>query len=63
MNTLVATATEEQSAVAEEISRNVVAIHSKSESVAENAYQLLNNAEQVNSMSLELKSALSKFKV
>ena len=63
MNTLVATATEEQSVVAEEVNLNVTAIYSKGQLVAENANQMLSNVEQVNSMNIELKTALSKFKV
>jgi methyl-accepting chemotaxis protein len=62
MNAQVATATEQQSLVASEISRNMTSIYDKSREVSELATDVLSNSKRVNTMSLELMSSFTKFK-
>lgn len=63
MNHHIATASTEQSSVANEVSKNITAIYSLSESVSENAGIVSDNANQLEEESAELKSQMSCFKV
>lgn len=63
MNHHIATASTEQSTVADEVSKNISAIYSLSERVSENASIVSDNAIQLESESRELKSEMSSFRV
>lgn len=63
MNVQIATATEEQSNVAEEINKSITTIHTNSTDVAENAKSVAELSQIVNSISLKLTDLLSQFKV
>lgn len=63
MNHHIATASTEQSTVADEVSKNISAIYSLSERVSENASIVSDNATQLESESRELKSEMSSFRV
>ena len=63
MNTQVATATDEQAVVAEEINKNVTAIYSKSQQVAGNATTIQTHSEALSAMSLKMEEELKKFQV
>lgn len=63
MNHQIANASGEQSSVANEVSKNITAIHSLSERVSENAAVVSNNAAQLESESEELKSEMGSFKL
>ncbi len=63
MNTEVATAAEEQSAVADEVNLSVVAISQVSEQTSEGGKQIALTSEQVNAMAGQLYSLVSRFKV
>ncbi len=63
MNTQIATAAEEQTAVAEEISRNVVNIHGISEQNAQGAEQATASSVEVAALSSDLRQLVSQFKV
>lgn len=63
MNHHIATASTEQSTVADEVSKNISAIYSLSESVSENAHIVSDNASQLERESSELKSEMSNFRV
>ncbi|MDG4867985.1 PAS domain-containing methyl-accepting chemotaxis protein [Guyparkeria sp. 1SP6A2] len=61
MSTQIATATEEQSAVAEEMDRNVTSISSQTEETTESSQQLAGLGKQLSGMSEELQELLSQF--
>ena len=63
MNAQIASAAEEQSAVAEEVNRNIVAISQVSEETAINSSQLTNAGEDVAKLALHLHGLVSKFKI
>ena len=63
MNTQIATASEEQAAVAEEINRNVVNIQSVSEQTATGAEQTASASIELASLSEQLKGLVRQFKV
>lgn len=63
MNHQIATASGEQSSVANEVSKNITAIHGLSERVAENARIVSDNSEQLKNESSELKQQMDKFRV
>lgn len=63
MNTQIATASEEQSAVAEEINRSVVAISEISSQTAEGAVQTAESSGQLAALSEGLQKAINKFKM
>ncbi len=63
MNHHIATASTEQSTVADEVSKNISAIYSLSERVSENAHIVSENANQLESESSELKIAMSNFRL
>jgi methyl-accepting chemotaxis protein len=63
MNTQVATATDEQAVVAEEISKNVTAIHGKGQVIADNAEAITSNSETLKAMGLKVELELKKFTV
>jgi len=63
MNTQIATASEEQSAVADEINRNVVAISEISNQTAEGAVQTAESSSQLATLSEGLQRAINKFKM
>lgn len=63
MNHHIASAANEQSAVADEVSKNISAIYSLSESVSENAKIVSENATQLEEESAELKNQMSSFRV
>jgi len=63
MNTQIATASEEQSAVADEINRNVVAISEISNQTAEGAVQTAESSSQLAALSEGLQRAINKFKM
>lgn len=61
LNTLIATAVEEQSAVSEDINRNVVHISSNADSVVTNANLVNSNAENLASESTDLLNMIRRF--
>ncbi len=63
MNHQIATASEEQSAVVDDVSKIVTAIYSLSEGVAENARVVNSSADHLSSESSELHDQITKFKV
>lgn len=63
MNHQIATASDEQSSVANEVSKNITAIHSLSERVSENAQIISENSEQLEGESVELKREMASFKI
>ena len=62
MNHQIATASREQSSVANEVSKNITAIYSLSEQVSENAQVVGENGVQLEQESRELKQQMDKFK-
>lgn len=63
MNHQIATASDEQSSVANEVSKNITAIHSLSERVSENAKIISENGNQLEGESVELKRQMDSFKI
>lgn len=63
MNHQIATASDEQSSVANEVSKNISAIHSLSERVSENAQVIAENSTQLEGESIELKRQMDSFKI
>ncbi len=63
MNTQIANAAEEQSAVAEEISRSIVAINNVAVQTSQSSGQLQQASEEVSAMATQLQGLVSKFKV
>ena len=63
MNAQIASAAEEQSAVAEEVNRNIVAISQVSEETAINSSQLTTAGEDVAKLALHLHGLVAKFKI
>lgn len=63
MNHQIATASDEQSSVANEVSKNISAIHTLSERVSENAQIIAENSEQLEGESVELKREMDSFKI
>lgn len=61
MNTQIATASEEQSAVADEINQNIVAISDISGQTAQGADQTAESSQQLADLSIELQTAVNKF--
>ena len=63
MNHQIANASGEQSSVANEVSRNISAIHNLSERVSENAHIVAENAGHLEKESMELKNEMDSFKI
>ena len=63
MSNQIATAAEEQSYVAAEISNSLTGIRDISEHVVQHAHQISSNSEQVNSMAEDLNVKISRFKL
>ena len=63
MNHQIATASDEQSSVANEVSKNITAIHTLSEKVSENAQIISENSGQLEGESIELKREMGSFKI
>lgn len=63
MNHQIATASDEQSSVANEVSKNITAIHTLSERVSENAQIIAENSAQLEDESVELKREMGSFKI
>lgn len=63
MNHQIANASDEQSSVATEVSKNITAIHSLSENVAENAQVVAENATHLENESVELKREMDSFRI
>ena len=63
MNHQIATASDEQSSVANEVSKNISAIHTLSERVSENAQIIAENSAQLEGESVELKREMGSFKI
>jgi len=63
MNIQIATATEEQSAVAEEINRNIVNITSLCEQTAKGASQISQSTKSLSELAEELRATVSQFKI
>lgn len=63
MNHQIATASDEQSSVANEVSKNITAIHSLSERVSDNAKVISDNGNQLEAESVELKRQMDSFKI
>lgn len=63
MNHHIATASTEQSTVADEVSKNISAIYSLSERVSENAHVVSDNATQLEAESRELNNEMNSFRV
>ncbi len=63
MNTQIATATEEQATVAEEINRNITSINSLADKTANYALESTNNASEMTALSENLRKLVSRFTV
>lgn len=63
MNHQIANASDEQSSVANEVSKNITAIHTLSEKVAANAVVVSSNSEQLKTESSQLKQEMSNFNI
>jgi methyl-accepting chemotaxis protein len=63
MNTQIASAAEEQGAVAEEINRNVVAINDVAASTAEHAHQTAAASEEIAELASRLQQRLGGFRM
>ncbi|MDZ4261725.1 MAG: methyl-accepting chemotaxis protein [Pseudomonadota bacterium] len=63
MNTQIASAAEEQSAVTEEINKNIVAISDMAEHTADEAKEAANSGEQMKRLAADLRNVVSQFKV
>lgn len=63
MNTQIAYASNEQSAVAEEVSRNITVIYSLSEQVSDNANIVAKNSKELDNESNTLKGQVDKFRI
>lgn len=63
MNIQIATATEEQSAVTEEVNNNIVNISLVAESSTEGAMQIAEATEELNQLAFNLQTLVSRFKV
>ena len=63
MNALIASAAEEQNAVAEEINRNIVNISQASETTAESVASTARSSEDLRNVAEELKHVVSRLKV
>jgi len=63
MNTQIATAAEEQTAVAEEINRNIVNISQLSEHVSSSSEMTASSSEELSKLSLDLQELVGQFKV
>ena len=63
MNTLIASAAEEQNAVSEEINRNIVSIHQSSEMTSEAASKAAVTSESLREVAEDLKHVVSRLKV
>ena len=63
MNTQIASAAEEQSAVTEEINKNIVAISNMAEHTTEEARDAANAGEQMRRLATDLRSVVGQFKV
>lgn len=63
MNTQIASAAEEQSAVAEEVNRSIVAISQVSDQTAQNSQQIAVASEEMTAQTGQLHSMVSRFKV
>jgi len=63
MNTQIATAVEEQSAVSEEVNRSIVAISQVSEQSSEGGIQIATTSTQISGLASQLHTLVSRFKV
>ena len=63
MNIQIASASEEQSAVAEEINRNVVVISEMAQHTTEGSFQIASASEQISNLAEELQALVRTFKV
>lgn len=63
MNIQIATATEEQGAVSEELNRNVVNISSASEEVSTGAKQLVQACQDLNTLASQLQDVVGRFRI
>jgi len=63
MNTLIASAAEEQNAVAEEINRNIVGISQAAEHTSDTANQTASTSEELRTVAEELKHVVSRLKI
>jgi methyl-accepting chemotaxis protein len=63
MNIQIATATEEQGAVSEELNRNVVNISHASEEVAAGATQMAQACNELNHLATQLQDMVRRFRV
>jgi methyl-accepting chemotaxis protein len=63
MNTQIATAAEEQSAVAEEINRNVINVNEVSEQITSATGQIAMSSEELANLSNELQTLIGRFKI
>ena len=63
MNTQIATAAEEQSAVTDEMSQNITTINSSSHNIVEQAHASLTSANQMAGMASQLAEGIAQFKV
>ncbi len=63
MNTLIASSSEEQNAVAEEINRSIVSISQGAESVAESATHTATTSDELRTVAEELKHVISRLQV
>ena len=63
MNTQIATAAEEQSAVAEEINRNIATINTVADETADSAAQTASASEELAGLATDLQSTVAKFRV
>jgi methyl-accepting chemotaxis protein len=63
MNTQIASAAEEQSSVAEEMNRNIVAIRDVAEQTARGAHQTSRATDELSRLSSELQALVGQFKI